>query len=113
MILTSMTVGEICTLITTIAGLIPAIIGLIVFLTKTIKNKNWNALREIAETAMKTAEDYAKEHPGMKGDAKLDMAMEIIQESAKSMNIVITDELCEQLKIYIKKSITWFNDMNK
>ena len=106
-----MSVSEICTLITTICGIIPVVIGAVVAIVNIIKTKNWKLVQEIADKAMATVEAYSKAHPNMSSDEKLEMALEAIKSGLEAVNIKITNALLEQIKAYIKQCISWFNEM--
>lgn len=115
-----MTLEQIITLVTLIAGLIGAIATLIPTLVKLfktakelLKNKNWSKLKEIAMTVMKEVEDYYKIHPSMTSQEKLNMAIDIIKLSAASLEIDLNEEAIRDLISYINQTIKWANDMKK
>lgn len=115
-----MTTEQVITLITLIAGLIGAIAALIPTLIKLFKalkeifkNKNWQALKDIAKTAMKEVEEHYRSHPEMTSQQKLDMAVEIIIEGAKAIEIEVSEETIRDIIKYIEDTIKWANDMKK
>lgn len=109
-----MSIGELCTLITTIVTAFGAIIPAVIAVVKLVKNKQWDAIKEIADRAMKQVEDYSKTHPEMKGEDKLNMAVEIVANECSRLTGVKWDAtLVENLKKYITACINWVNEMNK
>ena len=115
-----MTVEQIITLITLIAGLIGAIATLIPTLIKLfkalkeiVKNKNWQALKDIAKVAMREVEEHYREHPEMTSQQKLDMAIEIIIAGAAEIDIEVSEDTIKEIIQYINETIQWANDMQK
>lgn len=107
-----MTINEICTLITTIAGVIPTIVTVVILVVNIIKNKDWNLVQKIAREAMATVEEYAKSHPELKGDDKLNMALEAIKSGLAAANVNFDEKLMKKTIEYIKSMIGWSNSMN-
>ena len=115
-----MELAEIITLITLIAGLVgaiaalvPTLINLFKALSEIVKNKNWQALKDIAKAAMAEVEEHYRTHPEMTGDDKLNMAIEIVVAGAKEINVEITEETIKNLVNYINETIKWANSMKK
>lgn len=113
-----MTTEQIITLVTLIAGLIGAIAALIPTLIKMFnafkeiaKNKNWQALKDIAKAAMKEVEEHYRKNPAMTSKQKLDMAIDIIVTGAKEINIEVDESVIENLVEYIEQTIKWANNM--
>ena len=113
-----MTVEQIITLVTLIAGLIGAIAALVPSLIKLfkalkeiVKNKNWQALKDIAKAAMQEVEEHYRTNPTMTSKQKLDMAIDLIVEGAKEINVEIDETTIESLIEYIEKTIKWANSM--
>lgn len=113
-----MTTEQIITLITLIAGLIGAIAALIPTLIKLFKalkeifkNKNWQALKDIAKAAMQEVEEHYRANPTMTSKQKLDMAIDLIVEGAKEIDIEVDESTIENLIEYIEKTIKWANSM--
>jgi len=109
--------NQIASLIYTIVSLailiIPSIVSAVIFIIKAVKNKDWRQIMNVADAAMKEVEEYAKAHPNMTSDEKLDMALNAVQKSLSSMNITFDDATKEKTKNYINQTIKWFNDMKK
>lgn len=104
-------VGFISAIVSLAVVAIPSLISAFVFIRKVIKNKEWTTITSVADTAMKTVEEYYKTHTDMTSDAKLEMALETIQSSLKAMNIDFSDETKEKVKSYINSCINWSNSM--
>lgn len=101
-----MSIAEICTLITTIVTALVGIVPAIIAVVKLIKNKQWDAIKEIADSAMKQVEEYSKAHPDMTGEDKLNMAVEIVANECSRLTGVKWDAtLVENLKKYINACI--------
>lgn len=111
--LTGDQIATICAAIAGICTLIPSLIGAVAFVINTIKNKNWDKVKEIADRVMKSVEAYAKAHPGeLSSEQKLDMALESIETALTAENIKFSAKLTKRTVAYIKECISWFNDMN-
>lgn len=113
-----MTVEQVITLITLIVGLIGAIAALVPTLIKLfntmkelIQNKNWQAIKDIAKAAMKEVEEHYRLHPEMTSQQKLDMAVGIIIEGAKAIEVEVNEETIRNIIKYIEDTIKWANDM--
>ena len=113
-----MTVEQVITLITLIVGLIGAIAALVPTLIKLfntmkelIQNKNWQAIKDIAKAAMKEVEEHYRLHPEMTSQQKLDMAVGIIIEGAKAIEVEVNEETIRDIIKYIEDTIKWANDM--
>lgn len=98
-------------IVSLVATLLPVLIGFIMFVIKTFKNKDWKIIMKIAEAAMKEVEAYSSKMP-ITSEEKLSMAMEIIQKSLQTADIDFDDKTKEKTKTYIKECIEWFNSMN-
>ena len=103
--------GLIIAIISLVATLLPVLIGFIMFVIKTFKNKDWKTIMKVAEAAMKEVETYSSKMP-ITSEEKLNMAMEIIQKSLQTADIDFDDKTKEKTKTYIKECIKWFNSMN-
>lgn len=106
-------VGFISAIISLAVVAIPSLVSAIVFIVKAFRNKQWTTITSVADSAMKTVEEYYKEHSTMTSEEKLNMALETIQTSLSAMNISFTDEMKEKVKSYINSCISWCNSMNK
>lgn len=104
-------VGFISAIVSLAVVAIPSLVSAFIFIGKVIKNKEWTTITSIADTAMKTVEEYAKTHSTMTSDDKLNMALETIQSSLQAMNISFSDEMKEKVKSYINSCIDWSNSM--
>lgn len=102
----------ICTLISTILGVIPTIVSVVLLVRNIIKNKDWTIIQKIAQSAMKAVEDYAKSHPGMKGDDKLNMALEAVKNGLAAANINFDENTIKKIVEYINQMVGWSNSMN-
>lgn len=107
-----MTANEIINLIISIVSIIPTLISVGVLIYNIIKNKNWTLMTKIIDTAMCQVEEYAREHPTMTSDEKLDMAIQAAKEGLKVAGIELNDAALKRLIEYVKESIGWHNDMN-
>jgi len=107
-----MTPSEIVNLVIAIVSVIPTLVSVGVLVYNIIKNKNWNLVMKIADSAMKEVEDYAKQHPGMTSDEKLEMALNGVEAGLKVAGINLDKDALKRLVEYIKESINWFNEMN-
>jgi len=108
-----MTPSEIVNLVIAITSLVPTLVSVVVLVVNIIKNKNWKLVMAIADEAMKAVEVYAKEHPGMSSDDKLNMAIESIKSGLAVAGIKVDEVLLKRIIDYIKESINWFNGMGK
>lgn len=102
----------ICSLIGVVAGLIPTIIALIKKVKEVIKNKDWSTIMALAQSAMTTVEEYAKEHEGMTSEDKLNMAVDTVEASLKTLGISYTDGTIDQLISYINQLCSWSKTVN-
>lgn len=102
----------VCSLITAIAGVIPTIVSVVLLVRNIIKNKDWQQVCEIAKAAMTAAEDYAKEHPEMTGEQKLDFALEIIKKGLYAGGIAFDDALIKRIIEYINELCKWTKTVN-
>lgn len=102
----------ICSLVTAIAGVIPTIVSVVLLVRNIIKNKDWQQVCEIAKAAMTAAEDYAKEHPEMSGEQKLDFALEIIKKGLNAAGIKFDEALIKQIIDYINQLCSWTKTVN-
>lgn len=109
-----MSLAEIITLITLIAGLIGAIAALIPTFIKLkeclvdiVKNKNWAKIMQVAMSAMKTVEASGKT-----GADKKQMVVNIVTQSCANLEIELDAELIKRLSDYIDDTIDFVNSMN-
>lgn len=102
----------ICTLITTIAGVIPTIVSLVMLVRNVIKNKDWELIKKIAQEAMTTVEEYANTHPEMSGEDKLNMALEAVKAGLGAAGIKFDENLIKQIVAYIQEMCKWSKTVN-
>lgn len=107
-----MTFEQVCELITLICGVIPTIVAVVVLIRNIIQNKNWSLVEKIILEAMTAAEEYAKEHPGMTGEEKLDFALVTIKSGAQAAGITIDENLLKKIIAYIEKMCAWSKKVN-
>lgn len=107
-------ISLICTLITTIVGVIPTIVSVILLIRNVIKNKDWDMIKKIAQEAMTAAEAYAKEHAedGLTGEEKLNMALETVKKGLAAANISFDDEKIKKIVEYINEMCAWTKTVN-
>lgn len=102
----------ICELIIALAGTVPAIVSLVCLILNIVKNKNWTLLTDMAKSAMSSVEEYAKDHPEMTSDDKLNMALNSIKEAAAVASIKINDDTIKRIITYIKDMCAWSKTVN-
>ncbi len=105
-------ISLICTLITTIVGVVPTIVSVIVLVRNIIKNKDWEMVKKIAQEAMTSAEEYSREHPGMTGEDKLDMALEAVKKGLAAANISFNENSIKKIIEYINQMCAWTKTVN-
>jgi len=108
-------ISNICTLIGLIVGLVGAIAALIPTLIKLgkalkeiINDKNWTKIKEIADAAMKVAEET-----GASGADKLTMVIASVKAGCEKCDIILDENLVNNLITYINNTIAWFNSMKE
>jgi len=102
----------ICNLIITVCGVIPTVVTVILFVKNLIEQKNWKAIEPIVKAAMTAAEEYAKEHPGMSGEEKLDFALATIKGGLDAAGIAFDEKLVKQIVAYINELCKWSKTVN-
>lgn len=102
----------ICNLIIAICGVIPTIVSLVVLIVNIIKNKNWTLIVTMIKEAMTTVETYAKEHPEMPSDDKLNMALESVKSACSAAGIKLDTELIKKIISYINEMCSWSKTVN-
>lgn len=96
-----------CGFIGSVAALVPTLIKLFKSLKEIVKNKNWKKIMQLADIAIKKAEET-----GLPGADKLKIAIEAVKEECHALNIVIDDKVLADLEEYIREAIQFFNDMS-
>ena len=91
-----------------IVALIPVSIKLVKRGKELIKNKDWAKIKEIADTAMKTAESTGKT-----GVEKKEIVIAAVKAGCAEAGIVIDEKLLKDLADYIDTTIEWVNGMIK
>ena len=89
-----------------------AIVAFVVLIVNTIKNKNWKAIEEIALRVMGEVDAYAKEHPGMSSQEKLDMALAGIKAAMEAAGIAFDENTIKKLIAFIEKMCKWSKGVN-
>lgn len=99
-------------IIVAVCGLIPTIVSVICLIVNIIKNKNWQLVEEIAKQAMSSAEEFAKTHPEMTGEDKLNLALEAVKSGLAAAKIKVDEALIKQVIEYIKQMCSWSKTVN-
>ena len=90
-----------------LCGLVPAIIALVKFFVKSIKDKNWKAILVMAQDAM-----LAAEASGKSGADKKQMVIDAVTAGCKAANIDIDQDDLKKLADYIDDWISKHNAMD-
>lgn len=106
-------VQDIVSLITAALAVIPSLIGIVIFTINLIKNRNWDVLKEMANTAMQRVEEYYREHPEMGSEQKLEMAIEIVSSMANVAGVIINEASLKKIIEYIVNTIALANKVAK
>lgn len=106
-----MNIGEICTLIVTIIGVIPTVVSLVAYIVKSIKNKDWTTILTITQNAMSEVEK-ASENTNNSSEDKLNMAINIIKNSCEASNIKCDDTTLTKVTAYISEMCKWAKSVN-
>lgn len=106
-----MNVGEICTLIVTIVGVIPTVVSLVAYIVKSIKNKDWTTILTITQNAMSEVENASKNTNNTSED-KLNMAIKIIKNSCEASNIKCDENTLTKVTAYISEMCKWAKSVN-
>lgn len=95
-----------------VIALVPTLIAVVALIKNIIKNKDWKLIQQIAKAAMTKAEEYAKEHPNMTSEQKLEYALEIIKSGLNEANIEFDENLIKQIVAYINELCSWSKTVN-
>jgi hypothetical protein len=106
-----MNIGEICTLVVTIIGVIPTVVSLVAYIVKSIKNKDWSAILTITQKAMSEVESASKDTANT-SEEKLNMAIKIIKNSCEASNIKCDDDTITKVTAYITEMCKWAKSVN-
>lgn len=94
-----------CCLVGVVGLLIPTFISLFKKTKEIIKNKDWMTVMQVAQAAIVEIEEYAKSHPSMTSEEKLEMAIESVKASLTAMGVEFDSENLDKLKEYINSII--------
>ena len=95
-----------------VAALIPTIISVVCLIKNIIKNKNWELVKNITLSAMSSVEEWAKTHPEMSSEDKLNMALEAIKSGLAAADIEFNEQLVKQIIAYIEEMCKWSKAVN-
>lgn len=95
-----------------VCALVPTLVSVVCLIKNIIKNKNWELVKKIAMEAMTTVEEYAKEHPEMTSEEKLDMALDAVKAGLIAAGISFDEALIKQIIAYINELCTWSKTVN-
>jgi len=107
-----MTLELVLEIVRIVALLIPMLTSVVVLIKKTIKEKNWKLVMNIAQEVMSTVEAYSLEHPGMSSEEKLNMALEAINSGLTAAGIDPNPDLIQQIVAYIQEMCKWAKTVN-
>lgn len=102
----------ICDLIVAICGVLPTIVSVVLLVKNIIENKNWKVIEKIVLSAMSSIEEYAKEHPDLSSDGKLDMALDAIKSGLTAAGISFDANLIKKIIEYINTMCSWSKTVN-
>lgn len=103
---------SICTLIGLIGGLIPTVIMLVKKIREIIKNKDWQTIVGMIKDSMTVVEEYAKRHPEMTSEDKLNMCIEGVKAACARVGIQLDEELIKKIIETIKDLCSWSKTVN-
>lgn len=101
-------IAAIAGLVSTVIALIPTAITCVKVLRKLIKNKNFEAIKNIAVAAIKTAEASQAS-----GADKKAMVIEAVKAGCREAQIDLDESLLDDLSKYIDQMIGYHNDMRQ
>ena len=91
---------------------VSAIVAFVTLVIKSIKDKNWKAITEIAKAVMADVEEFAKTHPDMTSEDKLNMALEGIKTAMSAAGIKFNEKVIKKLIDYITEMCKWSKKVN-
>lgn len=103
---------EIIEFIPELVSAISAIVAFVLLIVNAIKNKNWQLITEIAKAVMADVEEFAKTHPEMTPDDKLNMALEGIKTAMTAAGIKFDEKIIKKLIDYITEMCKWSKKVN-
>ena len=103
---------EILKLLPEIISAASAIVAFVLLINKSIKDKNWKLITEIAKQVMADVEEFAKTHPDMTSEDKLNMALEGIKTAMEAAGIAFDEKIIKKLIDYISEMCKWSKKVN-
>ena len=103
---------EVINIMPELISAISAIVAFIMLIVKAVRDKNWKAITEIAKAVMADVEEFAKTHPDMTGNDKLDMALEGIKTAMSAAGIKFNEKVIKKLIDYITEMCKWSKKVN-
>ena len=91
---------------------ISAVVAFVLLIVKSIKDKNWKLITEIAKQVMADVEEFAKAHPDMSSEDKLNMAIEGIKTAMEAAGIKFDEKVIKKLIDYITEMCKWSKKVN-
>ena len=91
---------------------VSAVVAFVMLIVKAFRDKNWKAITEIAKTVMADVEEFAKTHPEMTGEDKLNMALEGIKTAMSAAGIKFDEKVIKKLIDYITEMCKWSKKVN-
>ena len=91
---------------------VSAVAAFVMLIVKAIKDQNWKAITEIAKAVMADVEEFAKTHPEMTGEDKLNMALEGIKTAMSAAGIKFDEKVIKKLIDYISEMCKWSKKVN-
>ncbi len=107
-----MTWMEFVKFIPELVSAVSAVVAFVMLIVKAIKDKNWKAITEIAKAVMADVEEFAKAHPAMTGEDKLNMALEGIKTAMSAAGIKFDEKVIKKLIDYISEMCKWSKKVN-
>lgn len=106
------TLQAILKLLPDILSVASAIVAFVLIIIKTVKDKNWTLITEIAKKTMSEVDAYAKVHPGLTPDEKLEMALLSIETAMTAAGVKYDQKATERIIKYIKEMCEWSKTVN-
>ena len=91
---------------------VSAVVAFVMLIVKSIKDKNWKAITEIAKAVMADVDEFAKSHPEMASKDKLNMALEGIKTAMSAAGIKFNEKVIKKLIDYITEMCKWSKKVN-
>lgn len=103
---------EILKLLPEIVSAASAVVAFVLLIVKAVKDKNWKLITEIAKQVMADVEEFAKLHPEMTSEDKLNMALEGIKTAMTAAGIKFDEKVIKKLIDYISEMCKWSKKVN-